>query len=91
MSRFPAEHHFAGYVGGTALLHWAFAAVEESVSGYIRRSRLQWACTAPSGRPSVSELAAQWQFADSSHFIRAFKKEYGQTSAQFARSSNRTQ
>jgi AraC-like DNA-binding protein len=32
------------------------------------------------GRParlSVSELAAYWQFADSSHFIRAFKKHHG--------------
>ncbi|MGW7045725.1 helix-turn-helix domain-containing protein [Streptomyces avermitilis] len=34
---------------------------------------------------SVSELAAHWQFADSSHFIRAVKGRYGQTPAEFAR------
>ncbi|MFJ8795146.1 AraC family transcriptional regulator [Streptomyces sp. NPDC102462] len=33
-----------------------------------------------------NQLAAHWQFADSSHFIRAFRKRYGQTPAQFARS-----
>ncbi len=74
-------------------LHRAFAAVEESVTGYIRRRRLQQAraaLAAPDGRPNISELAAHWQFADSSHFIRAFKKQYGQTPAQFARSTYRT-
>ncbi|MFC4608362.1 AraC family transcriptional regulator [Streptomyces maoxianensis] len=40
------------------------------------------------GRPSVSELAAHWQFADSSHSIRAFKTQYGQTPAEYARSSS---
>ncbi|MFJ1974010.1 helix-turn-helix domain-containing protein [Streptomyces sp. NPDC087903] len=43
------------------------------------------------GRPSVSELAAHWQFADSSHFIRAFRKRHGQTPAQFARSAGATE
>ncbi len=74
-------------------LHRAFAACGESVTGYIRRRRLQQAraeLTSPHGRPSLSEIAAHWQFADSSHFIRAFKKQYGQTPAQFAQSSNRT-
>ena len=32
------------------------------------------------------ELAAHWQFADSSHFIRAFKKHYGRTPTDYARS-----
>ncbi|WP_207757098.1 helix-turn-helix domain-containing protein [Nonomuraea cypriaca] len=71
-------------------LHRAFAAAEESVAGYIRRSRLEQArlqLLASRGRPSISELAAHWQFADSSHFIRAFKRQYGQTPAEFARSS----
>ncbi|ASR00023.1 hypothetical protein CGL27_09890 [Streptomyces sp. 11-1-2] len=36
---------------------------------------------------SVSELAAHWQFADSSHFIRSFKKTYGQTPTEYARST----
>ncbi|MEV0385724.1 helix-turn-helix domain-containing protein [Nonomuraea sp. NPDC050643] len=71
-------------------LQRAFAATEESATAYIRRRRLEQAglaLTAPFGRPSVSELAAHWQFADSSHFIRAFKKQYGQTPAEYARST----
>ncbi|KAK1185508.1 helix-turn-helix domain-containing protein [Streptomyces sp. NBS 14/10] len=71
-------------------LHRAFAEAEESVTAYIRRRRLEQArleLAAPAGRPSVSELAAHWHFADSSHFIRAFKKEYGRTPAEYARSS----
>jgi AraC family transcriptional regulator, positive regulator of tynA and feaB len=76
-------------------LHRAFTTVEESVAAYIRRRRLERArleLAAPLGRPDVSEVAARWQFADSSHFIRAFKKQYGETPAQFARSaSDRTQ
>ncbi|MFC3996271.1 helix-turn-helix domain-containing protein [Nocardiopsis sediminis] len=75
-------------------LHRAFSAAEESVGAYIRRRRLEQArlqLAAPFDRPSVSELAARWHFADSSHFIRAFKRQYGQTPARFARSSTRAQ
>ncbi|SEH03839.1 AraC-type DNA-binding protein [Nonomuraea solani] len=71
-------------------LQRAFASTDESAAAYIRRRRLEQAglaLTAPSGRPSVSELAAHWQFADSSHFIRAFKRQYGQTPAAYARST----
>lgn len=71
-------------------LQRAFAAVGESVTAYIRQRRLEearLALTAPSGRLSVSELAAHWQFADSSHFIRAFKKHYGRTPTEYARST----
>jgi AraC family transcriptional activator of tynA and feaB len=74
-------------------LHRVFATTEESVTAYIRRRRLQQAradLASPHGHASISEVAAHWQFADSSHFIRAFKKHYGETPAQFARSSNRT-
>ncbi|WP_217552847.1 helix-turn-helix domain-containing protein [Streptomyces sp. GbtcB6] len=70
-------------------LQRAFAATGEPVTAYIRRRRLEearLALTAPSGRLSVSELAAHWQFADSSHFIRAFKKHYGRTPTEYARS-----
>jgi AraC family transcriptional activator of tynA and feaB len=35
----------------------------------------------------VSELATHWQFADGSHFIRAFKKDYGQTPAKYTRAA----
>ncbi|MFJ5306690.1 helix-turn-helix domain-containing protein [Streptomyces sp. NPDC088350] len=69
-------------------LQRAFAAVGESVTAYIRHRRLEearLALTAPRGRPNVSELAAYWHFADSSHFTRAFKKRYGQTPTAYAR------
>lgn len=71
-------------------LHRAFAAVGEQVSTYIRHRRLEEARLAlgsPSGRPSISELAAHWQFADGSHFTRAFKKHYGQTPTEYARTT----
>ena len=71
-------------------LHRAFAAAGEPVAAYIRRRRrLEQArreLATSLRRPSVSEVAAHWQFADSSHFIRAFAKHYGETPAQFARS-----
>ncbi|MEU9133760.1 helix-turn-helix domain-containing protein [Kitasatospora sp. NPDC048540] len=71
-------------------LHRAFAAVGEQVTTYIRHRRLheaRLALAAPSGRLSISELAAHWQFADGSHFTRAFKKHYGQTPTEYARST----
>ncbi|MGW2328238.1 helix-turn-helix domain-containing protein [Streptomyces sp. NPDC001700] len=72
-------------------LQRAFAGAGESVTAYIRHRRLEEARTAliaPVGRRlSVSELAAHWQFADSSHFIRAFKKRYDQTPTEYARST----
>ncbi|MFJ4795114.1 helix-turn-helix domain-containing protein [Kitasatospora purpeofusca] len=70
-------------------LHRAFAAVGEQVTAYIRHRRLHEARLAldePSGRPSVTEIAAHWQFADGSHFTRAFKKRYGRTPTEYARS-----
>ncbi|MEJ8651949.1 helix-turn-helix domain-containing protein [Streptomyces sp. MS1.AVA.3] len=72
----------------------AFAAAEETVAGYIRRRGLEQARLeqlTPAGRPNVAELSAHWQFADSSHFIRAFKSQYGQTPAQFARTTSGAQ
>ncbi|MBD3006612.1 helix-turn-helix domain-containing protein [Streptomyces sp. 5-10] len=70
-------------------LQRAFAATGESLTAYIRHRRLEearLALTAPSARLSVSELAAHWRFADTSHFTRAFKKRYGQTPTEYARS-----
>lgn len=69
-------------------LHRAFAAADDGVSEYIRRSRLEQArrqLAEPTARLSVSEIAAHWHFTDSSHFIRAFKRQYGQTPGEFAR------
>lgn len=71
-------------------LHRAFAAAGEPVAAYIRRRRLERAradLALPMRRPDVLEIAARWHFADSSHFIRAFKKQYGETPAQFAHSN----
>jgi AraC-like DNA-binding protein len=72
-------------------LHRAFTTTEESVAAYIRRRRLEQArldLGTPPGRPDVAEVAARWQFADSSHFTRAFRRQYGETPAQFARSAS---
>jgi len=69
-------------------LQRAFASLDESFSAYIRRRRLEQAAealTASGSQLSVSEAAALWHFTDSSHFIRAFKKRYHATPAQFAR------
>ncbi|WP_307135529.1 helix-turn-helix domain-containing protein [Streptomyces aurantiacus] len=71
-------------------LQRAFAAAGETVASYIRSRRLEearLALAAPYGQLSVSELAAHWQFADSSHFFRAFKKHYGQSPTEYARST----
>ncbi|MFF5056695.1 helix-turn-helix domain-containing protein [Micromonospora sp. NPDC000663] len=70
-------------------LHRAFATADESVAARIRRRRIERArqdLTAPLGACSVSEVAARWHFADSSHFIRAYRKRYGESPARFARS-----
>ncbi|MFI6044579.1 helix-turn-helix domain-containing protein [Nocardia sp. NPDC051321] len=70
-------------------LQRAFAAEGASIAAYIQHRRLEearLALTAPN-HLSVSELAAYWQFADRSHFIRAFKRAYGQTPTQYARAT----
>ncbi|MFD8384677.1 helix-turn-helix transcriptional regulator [Streptomyces sp. NPDC059679] len=67
-------------------LQRAFAAGGESVTAYIRERRLELARQALSAsRLAVSEIAAHWQFADSSHFSRAFKRRYGLTPTEYAR------
>ncbi|MET8871722.1 helix-turn-helix domain-containing protein [Nocardia sp. NPDC004604] len=71
-------------------LQRAFASVGESVAAYIWHRRLEEARLALTTSPnllSISELAAYWQFSDSSHFIRTFKKTYGLTPAEYARSA----
>jgi AraC-like DNA-binding protein len=68
-------------------LHRAFAAAGESVGAYVRRRQPEEAraeLAVPDVRRSVSEVAARWQFADGSHFVRAFRKRYGETPSQFA-------
>jgi AraC family transcriptional regulator, positive regulator of tynA and feaB len=71
-------------------LQRALASVGESAAAYIRQRRLEearLALTAPSNRLSITELAAYWQFTDGSHLTRAFKKRYGQTPSEYARST----
>ena len=57
-------------------LHRAFATAGETAAGDIRRRRLEQARLDLAGpapqRPGVSEVAARYQFADGSHFSRAF-------------------
>ncbi|MFK4273172.1 helix-turn-helix transcriptional regulator [Streptomyces milbemycinicus] len=67
-------------------LQRAFAAGGESVTAYIRERRLELARQALSAsRLAVSEIAAHWQFADSSHFSRSFKQRYGLAPTEYAR------
>jgi AraC family transcriptional activator of tynA and feaB len=70
-------------------LQRAFAATGESVTSYLRRRRLERAHQELTDQPwtglSVSELAARYHFSDSSHFVRAFKKQYGHSPARLAR------
>ncbi|KOG86704.1 helix-turn-helix transcriptional regulator [Streptomyces varsoviensis] len=53
-----------------------------SVMGYVRERRLERArAELASTRLTVSEIAARWHFADSSHFIKAYKKRFAETPA----------
>jgi len=67
-------------------LHRAFSDVGDSVMAYVRRQRLLGAkasLAVPGVR--VVEVAARWQFSNSSHFIRNFKAAYGISPASYAR------
>jgi AraC-like DNA-binding protein len=75
-------------------LQRAFAADGESMATWIRDRRLHHALQALilSGRPpSITEVAARWQFADSSHFVRAFRRHYGCSPTQYMRMHRLTQ
>ncbi|WP_245766071.1 helix-turn-helix transcriptional regulator [Streptomyces griseoaurantiacus] len=62
-----------------------------SVMGYVRERRLERARTElMSTRLSVSETAARWHFADSSHFVKAYRKRFGETPAERRRDARRT-
>ncbi len=51
-----------------------------SVMEYLRRRRLEGARTDLQATSlTVSEIAARWHFADSSHFVKAYKKRYSET------------
>ncbi|MFD8431982.1 helix-turn-helix domain-containing protein [Streptomyces coelicoflavus] len=73
-------------------LQRAFAREGRPLSTYIRRRRLEEACralVAPHRRMSVMEIVARWQFADSGHFARAFRKYYGRTPTDYAATAAR--
>ncbi|MFD3492624.1 helix-turn-helix transcriptional regulator [Streptomyces sp. NPDC058690] len=75
-------------------LHRSFADSNDSIMAFTRRRRLQKAhdeLIAKGGTASVSEIAARWHFADSSHFIRHFKSAYGTTPAAYLRSHVRAE
>jgi AraC-like DNA-binding protein len=67
----------------------AFATTAEPAAAYIRRRRLEEARRDLAAGRTVSEVAARWQFADTSHFVRAFRKRYDRTPAQYSRSLRR--
>ncbi|MFJ4900495.1 helix-turn-helix domain-containing protein [Streptomyces sp. NPDC088727] len=50
------------------------------VMGYVRERRLERAGAEPaSTRLTVPEIAARRHFANSSHFVKAYKKRFAQT------------
>ncbi|MFI6404537.1 helix-turn-helix domain-containing protein [Streptomyces sp. NPDC050548] len=62
-------------------LHRAFAD-GESVMAHVRRRRLEGAhreLGLPGGPFTVADIAARWQFADPSHFRRAYRGAYGRS------------
>jgi AraC family transcriptional regulator len=65
------------------------AAYGDSVGGYARRLRLEWAAErlARTDEP-IACLAAEAGFVDQSHFTRAFKRRFGLTPARY-RSAHR--
>lgn len=69
-------------------LHRSFAAADDTVMGYLRRRRMHEAhaeLLRTRGAVTVADLAAKWNFSDSSHFIRQFKDLYGTTPAAYLR------
>ncbi|MEU6497881.1 helix-turn-helix domain-containing protein [Streptomyces sp. NPDC046984] len=70
-------------------LHRSFSDSDDSLMGFARRRRLQKAhseLVRLGSAAKVSEIAARWNFADSSHFIRQFKSAYGATPAAYLKS-----
>jgi AraC-like DNA-binding protein len=60
-------------------LQRAFTSQEMSIMGYVREKRLDRARTDLRATSlTVSEIAARWHFSDGSHFIKAYKKRFGE-------------
>jgi AraC-like DNA-binding protein len=61
-------------------LYRAFAEQGSSIMAYVRERRLDRArADLLSGTRAVSEIAARWHFADGSHFVKAYRKRFGET------------
>ncbi|MER6066529.1 helix-turn-helix transcriptional regulator [Streptomyces sp. NPDC001792] len=74
-------------------LHRSFSESNDSIMAFTRRQRLQRAHSELirlGSTAKVSEIAARWQFADASHFIRHFKSVYGTTPAAYLRNLGKT-
>jgi AraC-like DNA-binding protein len=72
-------------------LYRAFGETDESLMAYVRRQRLRRARAQlinPEAR--VADVAARWQFSDTSHFIRQFKALYGTTPAAYKKGERRS-
>lgn len=62
-------------------LHMLFAEEDETISGFVRRRRLE-ECKKKLGDPmwrqrSITELAYAWGFNNTTHFARVFREKYG--------------
>ncbi len=64
---------------GRRSLHRAFASQSTSVMGYVRERRLERARSElMTTSLTIHEIAARWHFSDDSHFIKAYKKKFGE-------------
>ena len=72
-------------------LHLLFQPTGQSVSAWIQQQRLEHCREALADQTfaerTITEVAAQFGFADSSHFSRAFKRRYGQSPAGYRAST----
>lgn len=73
VARIASVHHVS-----VRLLQKMFEEREETVSGWIRRRRLEAGRRQlAAGDAPVSMIAARWGFRDAASFTRAFRREYG--------------
>lgn len=75
----------------TRYVHKLFADEEQTVTGYIRRLRLEACARALAdpahARTSITDIALQWGFYDLPHMTRCFREAYGVAPREFRRAS----
>jgi AraC family transcriptional activator of tynA and feaB len=67
-------------------LYRAFSETDESIASYIRRMRLAGArseLASKMANGNIASVAHRWGFADSSHFTRTFRAQYGSLPSEF--------